>query len=520
MRATARREYERIAESAPEEIGDDDFGDLDPINRLAHFTAWTWPDFLWNWHHRVMCTYIDALVERRIPRLMILAPPRHTKSELASRRLPAYYLGRFPDHEVMQLTYASDLAESMNRDVQRIIDGPRYVFPNTRLATRGGGGRAKRTDNLFELVGHKGKMRSTGILGGITGMGFHLGIGDDLYKNAEEALSLTIRQKVQEEWKSSFLTRQYPDAAILLIGTHWHHDDLYGVLSREGGWEILSFPALSEGKLHKDDERKDKGDGLALWPDRYDEAWLDKMRRSVGSLWWNALYQQRPLPEGGNYFTRRSFGRFKDGGSHWLLSDKGPIPKAACSILGSVDPAASEKQSADYTAKLAGALTPLGDLLLLESEKDRMTPDKIPKSMLDFARRHGIEYYTFEDSGFQIAVVMEARKLPGMPPIRELAPRGKGKVVRATPAMVKAEAGQVYVPDPAPDWLDPWFDVLERFRGEDEENDVVDAFADMVRQCPRIIADRSTPDEDDVRERINLREREATATRHGMWGRR
>lgn len=454
---------------------------------------------------------------------MILAPPRHGKSELASRRFPAYYLGRNPDHEVMQLTYSADLAGAMNRDVQRIMDAPRFarLFPAVRLPSPGTHRhthRAKRTDSLFEIVGRKGRLRSTGILGGITGMGFHLGIGDDLYKNAEEALSVTIRQKVEEEWRSSVLTRQYPDAGILLIGTHWHHDDLYGVLSREGGWEVLSLPALSEGRLHPADERE--ASGLALWPERFNEDWLEKIRRDVGGLWWNALYQQRPIPEGGNYFTRKSFGRYKDAGDYYLLSDRrDPVHKPDCTVLGSVDPAASEKQSADYTAMLAGVLTPHGDLLLLESEKDRMTPDKIPPAMLRFARRHGIDFYTFEDSGFQIAVVMEARKVRGMPPIRELPPRGKGKVVRATPAMVKAEAGQVYVPDPAPPWLDNWFDVLERFRGEDEENDVVDAFADMVRQCPRITAEQSTPDRDDVMERLSLREREATATRRGMWGR-
>jgi predicted phage terminase large subunit-like protein len=467
---------------------------------------------------------LDALTDGTINRLMVLAPPRHGKSELASRRFPAYYLGRFPDNEVMQLTYAADLASAMNRDVQRIIDSPTYgrVFPGTRLAAKGAHHqqhRAKRTDDLFEVVGRKGRLRSTGILGGITGMGFHLGVADDLYKNAEEALSITIRQKVMEEWRSSFLTRQYPDAAILLIGTHWHHDDIYGVLSREEDWEILTFPALSEGRLHVDDERTE--DGLALWPERFNADWLAKIKRDVGSLWWNALYQQHPIPEGGNYFTRKSFGRYKDAGDYWILADRpGAIHKSSCTVLGSVDPAASEKQSADYTAMLAGALTPLGDLLLLESEKERMTPDKIPPAMLRFARRHGIEFYTFEDSGFQIAVVLEARKLNGMPPIREVAPRGKGKVVRATPAMVKAEAGQVYVPDPSPPWLDNWFDVLERFRGEDEENDVVDAFADMVRQCPRLTAEKSTMDEDEVMERLSLRDREATSTRHGMWGRR
>jgi hypothetical protein len=31
----------------------------------------------------------------------MLMPPRHGKSELVSRRLPAYFLGRFPDSNVI-----------------------------------------------------------------------------------------------------------------------------------------------------------------------------------------------------------------------------------------------------------------------------------------------------------------------------------------------------------------------------------------------------------------------------------
>src|SRR4051812_48662729 len=103
---------------------------------MEAFTRWTWPTYQWGWHHRVICTYLDALVSGKIRKLIVLAPPRHGKSELASRRFPAYYLGRFPDREVMQLSYAAELAESMNRDVQRVIDSHRYaaLFPRTTLA--------------------------------------------------------------------------------------------------------------------------------------------------------------------------------------------------------------------------------------------------------------------------------------------------------------------------------------------------------------------------------------------------
>lgn len=520
------RAERQVADRPPAPTLDD--GLTEARTTMGGFVGHTMPHQQTGWHLRVLDRYLDHLVEGTIRRLMVFMPPRHGKSERVSRRLPAYFLGRFPDLEAMQISYSADLASRMNRDCQRIIDSPAYaqLFPHTRLA----GGRsatrtrAVRTHSLFEVVGRRGGLRSAGILGGIVGMGFSLGIIDDPYKNAEEALSLTIRQKVEEEYRSSFLTRQAPDARILITLTRWHHDDLAGTLLREDpdGWEVLSFPALSEETTHPADERT--GAGQALWPERFPVPFLEEMRKGIGSFWWEAQYQQRPLPEGGLLFRRQWFGHYRDGGTHWLIPGRDPMPKSSCTVFAAVDPAASEKETADQTAIVVGCLTPQGDLLILEVVAERLTPDQIPKRLQQVARVHGVEWYAVEDTGFQIAVIQHARRLEGMPSIRELSPDGRGKVVRATPAIIKAEAGQVWVPAhlsprDAPPWLIPFFDQLERFRGEDEANDMVDAFAWLVRQCPRVSAAKSVPDKDKVMERLSLAERRDRDDRRTLFGR-
>lgn len=503
--------------------------------RMADFVRWTMPGQVEGWHLRTLDRYLDRLVAGDIRRLMVFMPPRHGKSERVSRRLPAYFLGRNPDSEVMQISYAAELAASMNRDVQRIMDSPRYaqLFPAARLPGRGGGRsatrldgfRPKRTDSLFELAGRKGRLRSAGMLGGLTGMGFSLGIIDDPYKNAEEALSATIRQKVEEEYRSSFLTRQAPDARILLTLTRWHHDDLAGVLTREDpdGWEVLSFPAVSKEARGPADERD--GPGQALWPERFPVPWLADMRKAVGSFWWSALYDQEPIPEGGNLFNRHWFGQYRDGGDYWHVAGRDGVHKSDCTVFIAIDPAASEKEAADCTAMAVVSLTPLNDLLVLEVINERLTPDRIPKRIREVCRQWDPAFLVCEDTGFQVAVIQAARQLGDLPPLREVGHHGKGKVVRATPAIIKAEAGQVFVPHhtgpgDAPPWLMPFFDQLERFRGEDEANDMVDAFAYAVRQCPRLVAERSSPDADAVAERLSLRDRDSRAEGRGLWGRR
>ena len=92
-------------------------------------------------------------------------------SELASRRFPAYALGRYPDLSIIATSYSADLASRMNRDVQRIIESEEYraIFPGVHLP--GKNSSQFRTSDFFELEGHKGGYRSAGVGGGITGMG-------------------------------------------------------------------------------------------------------------------------------------------------------------------------------------------------------------------------------------------------------------------------------------------------------------------------------------------------------------
>ncbi len=78
------------------------------------------------WVHRELAGalewFLEEVQEKRSPRLMVFMPPRHGKSEQVSRYFPAWAFGRNPDLSIIAASYASNLADRMNRDVQRIID--------------------------------------------------------------------------------------------------------------------------------------------------------------------------------------------------------------------------------------------------------------------------------------------------------------------------------------------------------------------------------------------------------------
>src|SRR5699024_10036520 len=53
---------------------------------------------------------LEAVERGEIKRLMVFMPPRHGKSEVVTKKFPAWYLGRNPDNEVIISSYSADLA--------------------------------------------------------------------------------------------------------------------------------------------------------------------------------------------------------------------------------------------------------------------------------------------------------------------------------------------------------------------------------------------------------------------------
>ena len=129
---------------------------------MSDFVLYVDRNYQMNWHHQLLCEYLDRLAQKEIRRLMVFMPPRHGKSELVSRKFPAFLLGNKPDTSIISCSYASDLASRMNRDVQRLIDSPEYeqLFTNRRLFGKKirstPRGRYLRKSDSFEIRNHGG----------------------------------------------------------------------------------------------------------------------------------------------------------------------------------------------------------------------------------------------------------------------------------------------------------------------------------------------------------------------------
>lgn len=266
--------------------------------------------YLPGWVHKDICARLEKfsldVAEKKSPRLMLFMPPRSGKSELASRSFPAWHLGRFPDHEFIATSYASDLALDFSRKVREVIRTPEYgkLFPECTLNRD-----TQRVDKWATEA--NGGYAAVGTGGPITGRGAHILVIDDPVKNREEADSEASRRSIKEWYTSTAYTRLAPGGGVLIILTRWHDDDLAGwLLSQaekgEGDeWDVIKYPAIAT----EDERYRRKGD--ALHPARYPLDALLRIKRAVGDRDWSALYQQNPVAEDGDYFTREMFPRYR-----------------------------------------------------------------------------------------------------------------------------------------------------------------------------------------------------------------
>ena len=269
-----------------------------------------------------------------VKRLMLFVPPRHGKSQLGSINFPAYYLGKHPSHEVIVSSYSADLAQDFGYKTRNLLEEAEYqTLFDTKL-------KADSKSKAKWITQGGGSYTSVGVGGAITGRGANLLVIDDPFKNRLEADSKTIRDKVSSWYKSTAYTRLEKGAAVVIILTRWHKDDLAGRLLKKmeedeeaDQWEVVEFPAIAT----KDEKHRKEGE--ALWPDKYGLKDLKKIKTTLGSYEWSALYQQKPIASEDQEF-KEEFWRYRTMDEVEALETRNTL---------TIDTAISKKASADNT---------------------------------------------------------------------------------------------------------------------------------------------------------------------------
>ncbi len=405
---------------------------------LACYATALWPSFQMARHHELIIEKLEAVTRAEIRRLMIFMPPRHGKSLITTQLFPAWYLGLNPRRSVISSSYGQELSDDFGRRVRGFVSDPLHhaIFPGCGIADDSSSMRRFNT-----AAG--GSYYAVGRGGPITGRGADLLIIDDPLKDFEEAQSEAIREGLHQWYSSVAYTRLQPGGAVVLIQTRWHEDDLAGRLlgHQRGEWEVVSLPAIAEC-----DEPFRKA-GESLWPERFPLPELQRIRTSVGSGTWAALYQQRPSAAEGAVFKREWWRYY------------GQVPASFTRIIQSWDTAFKKGADNDYSVCTTWGVTPTGHYLL-HAWRERVEFPGLKRVVDLFAAQWKPSAILVEDKASGQSLIQELKAATRLPilPVKV----DSDKLARAAAVTPTIEAGKVFLPESAP-WLDDYRDELAAF---------------------------------------------------------
>jgi predicted phage terminase large subunit-like protein len=420
--------------------------------------------------HQAICAAIEELEAGRIKRLIISLPPRHGKTELASKMFPAWFAGRHPDLSLIFGTYNEKFSQDIGRAVRNIMLSPPYaqVFPKTVLKQN-----SKASDRLQTTEG--GILAFVGRGGTTTGRGGDILIIDDPLKDRQEADSPTVRDTLWT-WFTQVIASRLMDETgrIMLIQTRWHQDDLVGRLTDPHNsyydpeearqWHTIDLPALA---TEENDDPLRRQPGEPLWPGRFGREFLLSVQRR-DERGFSALYQGRPSPAGGTFFSAK-----------WLQTYRPNDLPANLRCYSASDHAVSLKQYADKTVLLTVGVDENDHIWVLSDCVWRsMTAEQSTEAMLRIMKAHRPLFWWAERSHISKSIGPFLRKrmlethtfcsLIEMQPIAD-------KQTRAQSIQGRLSMGMVHFPERAP-WWPAARDQLLKFP-YDQHDDFVDALA-------------------------------------------
>lgn len=331
--------------------------------------------------------------------LIVSVPPQEGKSTWCSMLLPAWYLGRWPDRQVINVSYNETQAGKWGlrtRNLMRMYGQSLFgvhINPDSDSATD------------WKMGQGFGGMMSVGIRGGITGNPGDLIVLDDTLKGREEANSPTIKRKNIEEYTDSITTRFQNDTKVLIPGTRWCDDDLPGEISdmaskldyegfpvRTVNIKAIAEPDPKEAKEMTPQEREEWRDCLGRregehLKGQHNRRFFTLKRASTPKPRWMALHQGTPTSGGEGMFPEEHW-RF------WVFDDYDGRPPETVVLPELVkqvrmwDLAASQG-AGDWTVGQLMGRSSDGRIFVKEVVRERLAPGGVEALVIATAKRDG-----------------------------------------------------------------------------------------------------------------------------------
>jgi len=423
----------------------------------------------WGWALDAICLHLEAVTDGRIPRLLVNVPPGMMKSLLTGVIWPAWEWGPKgkPETRFLGTSHKEALAVRDSMKCRRLIQSEWY---QTLWPTRLTSDQNAKTKFENDATGFREAMAFTSMTGS---RGDRVILDDPL--SADDANSDAALEKADLSFTEALPSRVNNEAsAIVVIMQRLHQRDTSGIiLDRKMPYVHLCLPMRFEADrrcvtpIFTDPRTYD---GELLFPERFGEAQVADLEKTLMAYATAGQLQQRPTPRGGGMIKRQ-----------WL-----PIVKAipaGCRWVRAWDLAATATDQAAWTAGVKMGKTPDGRYIIADVRRIQGSANDVEQLLRSTASQDGTEVRGSipQDPG-------QAGKAQVQYLIKQLAgfaytasPESGDKATRAEPLAAQAEAGNVMLLEG--EWNQAFIEEAETFpRGKfkDQVDAASRAFAELV----------------------------------------
>lgn len=437
--------------------------------------------FVDNWHLKLICDYLQALMEDRISsnNLMINIPPRHGKSLLVNVFFPAWVWTRRAGAKFLCFSYSENLTIRDSMKCRLLIGSPWY---QERFHIQ----IDPKNDQKAQFNNLNGGYRFCfGMGGSIAGQGGDFLLIDDPLE-ISKANSQAARETVNFTYDNSISNRGNDPQTVkkVIIMQRLHEEDLCGhVAEKDDPWEQLILPAEYDGirfvsSIGATDPRTEMGD--LLWPARFGAKQLKAMKSTLGERGVAGQLQQRPAPLVGGIFKKEWF--------NYRVQNVDVVARYI-----SIDTASSISEDAAYTSMIVSELTSDYRLFIRYVHRDKYTFPQLIPAIKDLATvyRANLKGIIIESKSSGISAIQTLAQaaedwiselLVSMNPTTD-------KIDRASKAAVWCQNGSILLPPATPDfpWLNEFEDELFIFPGS-RYKDQVDSLSQLILYLEHYIA--------------------------------
>lgn len=338
-----------------------------------------------------------------LDRVAIICPPDTYKSTTVQLWIEQA-IGRNHDLRILWLMNAKEQAEKRVIAIKQTIE-ENAVYQRA-FGVRPNKAAKWTSSELFierSYVSADPTLMATGFLGAYQGLHFDKIIIDDP-TDQDDVKSPTTMEAQRQRLRGVLTDRLVQAGQIVAIFTRWAAHDLLPTL-KEMGFTTIVMPIVADYPW-----------GPTLSPRRFPPEYIEELRRDKGPMLWQLTYMCDTSALEGALIKRE----------HLAYWDDSMIPDSGVALFMYIDPAASTKTSADYSAIATSAFEYktrrhfLVDLWMGRVE----VPDLRAEIVKRYQRTAGVVAVGIETVGFQLALFQDLRRQLSMPLV-ELRPRSQ-----------------------------------------------------------------------------------------------